>query len=793
MSKTRLFISAAIAILLVSFSAAAVRADFKASIEATKLYKDALTAFKSGHINLGKKLLEKAVVDYPDDFRAKEIKWQLAEIYKLTGENIKAANLIKDEIEKGLQSYEEYKYISFLAEIYIDLLRYRDASEILEKYLNSNSMHAEAARLLAKTYMLSGRKDEAWLLLGKFVTSGNKEAFADLLDYALKSGDIRSLMQILDERRLSMRTKDYLDFMFRCRVAMNHLDEAVKLIEENPSIDISPDYFLTFIEMLVAKNDNKRAIYYLDMFLKKDKYNQRALILMGNCFNAEGDKLAALTWWRKILGGAYSRSAERYVKYINVLIENNYPNEALDAFDEARIALMDETALAEEKAGVLSALGRDSEAYDEYLNVIQSGSYKQNIFDKLYADRKKFNLETKLKAILRKSDITSAEQALIELYLREKKISSVDSIIEVWQSSMGFFDTYLIASLEREAMITPENFHFFLLKSMIPFASERNLQYNLGRIALKMGSSNLALKQETYELATVIANSSSKGFVQSRFDLYADLAEVSLNDINDLTKAETFANALLRVGRQNNENDLYWFAGQAYMAEILFWRGDFDKAEKTLKELALTAEDEGRTNMRLDASAIEETLVLTDYLRAKLATVKQQYQEALNILNMLIETKGEGSRINDALELALFLTSNSTAKDLSSDKFATLNTRVQAKTLAMQGKHAEAADILKALLIKSEGLSPWLWANIGAEMLEFRLKSGSKDFIKETDLYLQKCQYPEQKADAEALKISYYQINGITDSRYKEQLLTFVNSFPDDLRTAAYKKIIENG
>ena len=757
------------------------------SQEASALYSEAVRAYRTRHFNLAKECFYKLIEQYPDDRITDIARSNLAVLLRDLKEYDKAIEVYKDFIEKTTDEGEKINAKLQLVDILYSIHRYREGIELLEDWAKKDPQNVGLARKLAQFYLQSGNKDEAWLLLERFVEKGEKKAFDDLLDLAIRSGEVDKLLNSLDSHRTRLKSSVYSGYVADCYLALGRKDKAIQALKDNRDYEKDVSILKKLSDIQISANLLDDAIVTLEKLVSYLPSDWQILRKLGHCYFSKGNKKKAIEVWKSPLKRRYGMTNELYINYTAVLIEHNLLEEALEAFDEARSLLYQNTLFAEEKAAVLEALGREKEAMDEYLNVLSDGIYKPEIFEKLYkAKIDGFSLENRLITLNSDNYNQAIIQALIELYFRKARISDIDKMVALVDGQSAiFFDDLFYDRLRQEALLVPEEFHFSLMKKMMEARKDSALELKLAALMLKMPEYNEKWQKDAYEYAKNTAEDKNMADSELKYELFFKLAEFAFYYKKSPKEADNFLSKLI------NSNVIAPSKKKIIEAKLMSamlntYMSDFPKSEEILSEVASILENNDRTGglRRLEQ---EEFLMQQKVELARLKAHMGQYQEALDSLKDVIENHKEGDWVNDGLELAMNITRYSIGD------FSVINHKFKSERLAACGEKTQALEEIEAALKTLPASSTPLIADLEADKI---LLSDNKNFdevSKNIMLFLVK--YPDnlRKADLVEYKIKLMQRLNISQDKIDEEMRSFIANFPSDLRSGKYKHSLENG
>ena len=761
------------------------------SPDAYSLYNEAIVAYRTRHFNLAKQTFYKLIEEYPDDGITNIARINLANLLKDLKEYEKAIEIYKEIISKSSHIQDKHKAIHQLADILYSIHRYREGIELLEDWMKKNPnsyKEDETACKLAKFYLQTGNKDEAWLLLERHLEKGSQNAFDALLDLAMKSGEIDKLLNSLESHRTRFKSSVYSNHIADCYLALGRKDKAIEAIKENKDYDQDIVLLRKLSDIQISDKKIDEAINSLEKLVKLIPTDNQSIRKLGHCYFLKGNKEKAIEIWKQPINRRFGANQESYMNFTSILIEHKLLEQALEAFEEARYKLRQDTLFAEEKAAILEALGREKEAMEEYLKVLIDGIYKSEIFDKLYnANIDNFSLENRLIDLNKRNFNQAIKQALIELYFRKAKIEDIDKLVNlVDDESAIFFDDLFYDRLKQEALLVPEDFHFSLIKKVMNSRKDSSLELKLAALILKMPEYCEKWKKESYEYAKRAAESEVIADSELKFELYLKLAEYTFEFMKSPDEADKYIGLLLKQKLIRPSKNLIVEA-QLMRAMLNTYMSNFSKAEEILNTVGSTLENADKEGglTRLEQ---EEFIMQQKVEKARLKTHMGEYQEALDFLKDIIENHKEGEWVNDGLELALDITR------FSVGDFSALEHKLKSKRLAVSGQNSEAIEELDAAIKALPASSTFLIADLQADkLLLTNEKDNFDDLNKSIISFIVK--YPDNLKNPDIIehKINLMQRLNKSQDVIDEEMRTFINNFPSDLRSEKYKQSLENG
>lgn len=775
--------------------------------EAHSLYNEAISAYRRRHFNLAKQTLYELIEKYPDDRITSIARSNLATMLKDLKEYDKAIELYKEIIEKSDEKTEKEGAKLQLVGVLYSIHRYREGIELLNKWIKEKEKDIDEEKTnfkkenlindlvnlnleLVKFYMQTGSKDEAWLLLEKFMVrkkEGDQKAFDALLDMAIRSGEVDKLINTINQSYY-LEEKVRFSYLADCYLALGRKDKAIESLKSINGYDEKADILKKLIDMQISANLLDDAIFNLEKVVRNspDWQNYRKL---GHCYFLKGNKEKAVEVWRTPLTKRrYGRTQEQYMNITAVFIEHQLLEQALEAFDEARNDVGDNSIFAEEKAAVLEALGREKEAMEEYLNVLSRGEYKSEIFDKLYnAKIEDFSLEDRLNSLNNGYYNQAINQALIELYFRKTRLEDIDKLANLINSDDAiFYDDLFFNKLKQEALLVPEDFHFILMKKMMEKRKNSILELKLASLILNMPEYSEKWKKEAYKYAKNTAISDLIIDSDLKYELFLQLSDYAFKYMKSVKDANSYLDLLLaqKVIAPSKEQII---RANLKKAMINTYMSNFTDSEKILSETGSILDKSNREG-GLTILEREEFIMQKKVEEARLKAHKGEYQEALNLLKDIIENHKEGDWVNDGLEIALEIVRYSVGD------FSALEHRLKSERFIACGQNSEAIKEIDLALKAVPASSTALIADLEADKI--MLTSDDSDFNELSNkIKLFMAKYPDnlKNADIGDFKIKLMQRLNKSKDEIDEEMRTYIINFPSDLRSEKYKKSLENG
>lgn len=752
--------------------------------EAAELYQNGMQAMRMRRLTIAREQFQELCDKFPLDVHTSLAKRQLVTIFYDSNDYEKAIALLQEMI-KNDQSEDNRRYArEELLDLLLELQRFRQGIEILEELRQQEPDNIALSRQLAKFYLQTGRKDEAWLLLESLMErSGAGEAFKDLLDLAVRGGEVEKLLQALENRRSRYRSHDFADYSADCYIALGRKDKAIEVLMGVENLKDHLGLQQKLADLLIGSGRYDEAFNILETSIKIIPGDWAVIRKMGHCRFMQKKKQEAIEIWRSPLSLPYMQRRDFYQDLASILIEHQLNEEALNTYYEARQTMNQPTVFSEEIAVILEAMGRKSEAIEEYIRVFSSGAYRGEVFDRLYkAYQEGFALEARLQAM--NSDGNFAiMQALLEFYFRKADLTKVNSVITIVSSAAGALDEIFYERLNQEALLSPAEFHFLVAEKVIEARMNSSLALRLSMLLLEMGILDDRWLVEAYEVAEKAANVKSVADADLKAHLLLKLAEYAFQKRHDIKSAEGFLNTVLQTDLNRAAPE------RAYMAAILQSRL-YTISEKFSHAADLLAQTEKQLGERDEDIFNPDPVSLSEIMAASLLEKswmfahEGEYQKALLELKKIIEDMTESEWANDALELANFIMRRSITD------FSLIRKTMQAERFKYKRKYSEAVALLEET-IKENPSAQLLITEMQAEIVmlkSFYLESA--DVIKEIDKFATENTESFKVADLWEIKWRLMKRMKSSRAEIREHLQTFVDHFPSDLRSGRFKKIL---
>lgn len=436
--------------------------------EAVLLLNDAMGEYAMRRLNPARTRLEDLIKRFPNHPVTPRARLELARILKDLREFDRAIELLTTLATGPAGGFEAANAREMLLDLLYDLHRYKDGIDLLEKAWKEAPGHVETGRRLARFYLSAGRQDEARLLLeGLLERTARADVFNDLLQLAIRQGKVEALQSLIEQRRARYRTVDYLDFITDCHLALKQNEQAAALLREAKETAGELRLLRKLAQLDQARNDPERALQSLRLLQKMFPDQWEYAKAVGHCLFQLGRKDEAIATWRTHFQKRGGLGTEGFQLFAEVLIEHRLYPEALGAFEEARRVTGIPTQFAEEKAGVLEALGRTPEALEEYFLTLVNGLYKTDIFDKLYDSQSaSFDLKTRLLEAQKTTPTLAVRRALLEVWFREADPVCLPDLLPM-AANDGNVQEIICERIRQEAFVQPTPFLRVLLLGLI--------------------------------------------------------------------------------------------------------------------------------------------------------------------------------------------------------------------------------------------------------------------------------------------------------------------------------------
>ncbi|EKD81543.1 MAG: TPR protein, partial [uncultured bacterium] len=748
--------------------------DFNFNPEAAELYQNGMNALRMRRLTVADQQFRELMEKFPDDVHAAIARRQLATVLRDLKEYDKAIDMLKEMIAKD-KAPDNVKFAQGeILNILYETQRFKQGIETIEEWRKEQPQDIFLNRQLARFYLQSGRKDEAWLLLESAMEQASApEAFKDLLELAVRSGEIEKLMQIVESRRARFRSTEYAEYMSDCHLALGRKDKAIEVLLQAEDVYQHPVLLRKLADLQISQGSYEDAHKSLTQLLKIMPDDWTAIKWLGHCLFMQKREREAIEVWRGPLKFPFMQRREFYQDYTTVLIERQLYDEALATFAEARKVLQQPTLFSEEMASVLDALGRKEEALEEYLKVLGEGLYRHEVFEKLYrAYEEGYDLEAGLKRIRHQSSYNLAIlQALLELYFRKADKANLQEVSDIVTGSSGSLDEVFYERLNQEALLLPAEFHFLIARMVMQSRADSGLALRLAMLLLEMGPNDHVWRNDAYLAAKETAASRSVADVHLKSLLLIRLAEYALSEFNDTKAAHEFLDGILQTELMRASPEISVQAG-IFKARIMIYEENYAAALELLKQNEDIIIKANQNIFSGDPISESDFQALIHLERARANAHKGDYQKALEELKIIIDNFTESEWVNEALEMATFITRRSIGN------FELLKTDLKAERLAMTGKHQAAIDELKSAITGNASASA-LISERQAEIIQLQEQNSDPvALINEIDKFAKDNPGNHKTADLWELKWQLLKRKAAPAEEIREHLQTFVDNFP---------------
>lgn len=755
-------------------------------VEASNMYQEAQSALRGRRLTEARQLLQRLIEDYPDDIYASLAKRLLADILRDLNEYEEAIRLLKEMLESDASVDNQSYARKALLDLYYDLQRFREGVELIESWRKSMPNDIWLEKQLARFYLQTGRKDEAWMVLETMLErTASATIFQDLLELAMKTGEVEKLLNTLESRKSRFKSRDFSTFSADCYLALGRKDKAIEVIKATPDLSREWQLLKKLADLQIETGSIEDAYSTLVQVdnLVKDEWD--TLKKMGHCLFLLGRKAEAIEVWRRPFARTHMQRQDQYLNYTTVLIEHQLLEEALKGFEEARKRLGNPTMFAEEVASVLEALGRNDEALNEYIQVFANGIFKLDAFDKLYESMKDgFDLETRLRQQLSRSFSIAVRQALLELYFRSEGKQSLEKIVRLINSGGGTLDDFFYERLHQEAIMLADNFQFELCRLLIKTRPDSTLALRLAMLMLDMAKIEPIYAQQAFNSGKAILESNETVDADLEAELLVKLAQFAFEELRNPKIAHEIIDRIL-------QSKLFKVVPQKaveaaiFKAHIMICEENYAQAESLLKQNHENVE-KARENI-FAANPIGETDYLTRILleMAFLAVNQGDFQKALDLLKGIVENYPESLWTNDALEQAMFITRASIGD------FSLIKNLLKARRLSAVGKTADAGKIYENLIAENASLTVLISEIQAEEILNSKFHAKDEEVLKNIGEFTAKHPRHFMSAELKELEFYYLRKKQASEKEIKELLQKFIETFPDDLRSGRYRMLLE--
>lgn len=768
-----------------------------------RLYHEGVSAFRMRQLTLAKERLSKLITGYPKDIHVPMGKFELAKVLIDLREFDRAVELLVELSELQEGSFDKTEARRELISLLARLQRFRQGVEILEIWWKDQPGNPVTGRDLARFYLQSGRSDEAKLLLeGMLEKTASRQVFADLLDLSIKTGEVESLMNAIENRRMRYRTGDYLDFTSDCLLALHKDDKAAEMLRDAPETQNSPELLRKLARLDLRRKDHANALESFRNLRSFTGLEWEVIKSMGYCLLQLGKKQEAIAEWKTYIDRY--KSLESYQRYIEVLIANRLYEESLNAFTIAREFLRNPAQFARERAGVLEILGRSTEALEEYLKALELGGYNQEIFDKLYKNQSEsFNFLGRLRETMAKRPAVSIKKAILEIHMIERNVSAIPELVNMNHTG-SIFDDLIYERLRQEVFYEPSDFYHSLVTAFIRRNRHSTLAFKLSEMLLSFQNMNDDHSQIALEEALETEKAEPCPDLELKIKLQSTIGKFYFERYGDMMNAEKYLQNALREEYAAVAPEVY-FDSLLTMSRLKCASEDYDRASQLQKQ-AETFLDSGQAfqpaafpvfapnQLRLNTGSAanslsflleEEAHTRLIFEKAFLAAHQGKYQDALNELKIITQDHPESLLMDDALDLALFITMGSAGGPDA------LNAYLEAERRAMSGKFTEAVSEME----KIAGIASDTTIALDAEAKILLYSKHLTDRAGLTDkIDAFRREHPGHWLGAELLNVKWQlaRNESATEAEKSELLKEFVDRYPTDLRSRHMKLILSD-
>jgi tetratricopeptide (TPR) repeat protein len=731
------------------------------------LYQEAMAAYSMRQLKQAREHLDELIKKYPKHPMTVRAKVELARIHLDQREFDTAIRLLTEVSQGDSSDYSVKSAREMLLRQLAELQRFKQGLDLLEEWWRKNPGDEEIGRSLAAFYLQTGKPDEAKLLLeGLLERTASRDVFEDLLKLATKSGAVDSLLSTIEQRRVRYRTLDYLDFVSDCHIALKQERKALDLLaapEVRQSLPLMKKK-ARLERSLKLPEQALTTMKAIELMVPADWENIKA---MGQCYLDLSQKAEALKVWKKPMHMHIFPPQEGYQLLTETLLEQKLYQEALEAFQEARQVLGNPRLFAEERARVLEAMGKTPEALEEYLHSIAfSGSFKMDIFDKLYKSQNADFLFTKrLKELQATStDQFAVKRALLEVFFRDADSAAVAEIVAL-NLTGGMFDEMLYERIQQALTTTSSQFLETLLLALIRQAPETSLAHRLTILLLTMKDLSPEQAQEVVTEAEKLVRLPQSPDISLKIRVLIHLGRFCLDEFHNPGKAREYlqeavnAPGLAAVPQEAAEALLQLMRLEAY-------KGNFPAAQERLEAAQKLQTGEPEFPARLL------------YEEAWFDAQKGNFQEGLEKLRRITTDHPDSMWLNDALSLGLFLTMG------SAGSMDPLIRYMEAERAAVVGSGAQALELMQAAVLLASGTSFQKDAQARVFLLSERVSTSTADLLAQTDTWIGKNPAHPFVADLLLMKLRILQRETPPPEPVIIELLKdFSERFPGDLRS----------
>jgi tetratricopeptide (TPR) repeat protein len=170
---------------------------------------------------------------------------------------------------------------------------------------------------------------------------------------------------------------------------------------------------------------------------------------------------------------------------------------------------------------------------------------------------------------------------------------------------------------------------------------------------------------------------------------------------------------------------------------------------------------------------------------AFLAANQGDLQKALDTLKIIVEKYTDSVWCNDALSEALFITRTSVGD------FSLHNKTRTARRLAARNETEKAVEIYDNLIKENASMTAFIKELEADKIVLLTKVKSEEESLGLIDDFI--ARYPEHFAGADLLelKLNIFRRQQASKDQIRELLQTFIDDFPNDLRTGRYKNLLE--
>lgn len=784
-----------------AFAQASATTPQRSPNDAVRLYHEAMNEYSLRHLKAARDHLNELVKEWPQHPLNRRARIELARVCTDLREYDRAIELLTEVADGPANDGDTTTALETLVDLLFSLQRFKLGVDLLEKRWQANPNDIELGKSLAKFYLQTGRSDEAQLLLeGLLERTSRRDVFSELLKLATKAGTVERLMSAIQQRSARYRAADYLEFVSDCLMTLSKNTEAAKLLRESPETRTDIGLLRKLARLELELNDPAASLLtlrQLDQLLPNDWETVKAA---GHCLFLMGKPKEALDEWRRHLSSQSVPRPDGYQLFTEVLIEHKMYPEALEAFTQARQALGNPAQFAEERAGVLDAMGRREEALDEYLAAMGNGMFKIDVFEKLHSSQSPtFNLRERLKRALSASGALSLKKAMLEVLMRLELTADIPEIAGLAQADPPF-EELLYERIRQGLAAAPTPFIHALCLDLIQRDPRRELALKLCRLLLDQPDLTVEQVKTAFDAASAAAALEPGPDAKLRASLFVALGHTALERFSDVGMAETLFKKALQPPFSTIAPSAA-FDAALWLMRIRAAKNEMPAAEAALATAStFVAAGTGRNGKRAEETPVafqdgDNSITILDmaldpdeplfegnegqarllYETAWLQAQTGEYQKALDSLRKLTEEYPESLWMDDGLRLALQLTMGSTGS------LDGLKVIFEADRLALTGRASEAVPALEGLAATASGTPLALDASAKA-LLFSETASDSAVLIQKLGSFV--ARHPAHWAVPDIMMLQWRLMkrSKTPPTSEVELLKEFVDRFPGDLR-----------